>query len=770
MLNQHENLVVPKSDHLRIGDCVVDIARREVQAPGASDPRRITVKALQVLLVLVAHHGKVVSREALLEWVWSGTLPGDDVLTQAVTQLRKAFGDEREAPRYLETIAKGGYRLLADVAWLPTHRAGEVPMQDAPPPAPLVHEVADTRPFTEPEPASASAAVALPQRSGLRPILLAAAACVLVLAVFAGFAWFGSRAPNGVPALAQAGAGTAQSPALAYSVVASQTGLETMPSLSPDGSQLAYALATVQGEADIADEPAGRAIYVQTTAAVSPRRLTEPPAGSSDAAPRWSPDGRLIQFVRFGRGDEGCELLVVAASGGTPWQAGPCLRQSINAYDWLPDGSGLIAGGVKDAAGKDIRLHTLSLKTGEWVPMRYRANPGDVDIDPHVSPDGKWVVFRRNISNSDFWRMPLAGGEPERLTSLHGNVWGWDFTADGKAIVFAYLRSGTALYRYDFASRQVVALGIEGGQHPDIAAQAPVMVFEITDQQTGLFRRAAPLDAGSAPAQRLFPSSGSDLMPSVSPDGARIAFHSDRTRELRLWFGRADGSGSPTLVDGFVPITRQPARWTADGTGVLAIGYDMRDAGPDAKPALFAIDLGSGRLRRMPLPPGLIPVGLSLMADARLLLVADTGEGRLSMRVLDTRATPWRELARQDDVGEARFDARSNAVWFVRTGVPGLWRSGPMLDAPVQVTREQPWVYWMRLWMVARGKPYSVQPAGEDCVMGLRELAPGAQARCLEEKVSYAFGEPTLTADAGWMYFSAATRPESIDIGTVKLD
>ena len=35
MLNQHENLVVPKSDHLKVGDCVVDIARRDVQAPGA---------------------------------------------------------------------------------------------------------------------------------------------------------------------------------------------------------------------------------------------------------------------------------------------------------------------------------------------------------------------------------------------------------------------------------------------------------------------------------------------------------------------------------------------------------------------------------------------------------------------------------------------------------------------------------------------------------------------------------------------------------------
>ena len=774
MLNQHENLLVPKSDRLRVGDCVVDIARREVQAPGADAPRRITVKALQVLLVLVAQRGKVVSRVALLEWVWSGTLPGDDVLTQAVTQLRKAFGDERDAPRYLETIAKGGYRLLADTVWLPTQRPGEVPMAlveaaaaapDAASPAPqavLAEAVADAAP-SSPSPSL--------QRERLRIGLLAAAACVVVLLVFAGFVWRGSRSPQAAPAAA---VGTdelgAQVPPLAYSVVASQPRLETLPSLSPDGSQLAYAMSPPgTREGSLQDELVGAAIYVQTTAAVPPRLLTEPRPGMRDIAPRWSPDGKQILFVRIGK--ERCDLLVVAASGGTPWQAGVCLQQSTNSYDWLPDGSGIIAGGATEApGGKDVRLRILPLKTGEWRLLPYRANPGDVDIDPHVSPDGQWIVFRRNVSNSDLWRVPIAGGTPQRLTRLQGNIWGWDFTPDGKALVFSYLRNGVSLYRYDFASGKVTPLGIDGGQHPDIAAHAPVLAFELSDQQTGLFRRAQALASDPAPAQRLFPSSGSDLMASVSPDGMRLAFQSDRTRELRLWFGNADGSGAPALVDGFIPIPRQPVRWMEDGSTVLAIGYDAKAAGGDAQPALFAIDLRSGRMRRMAVPAGLVPVGVSPMPRQRLLLVADMGAGRLSTRIFDTAATPWRELARRDNVGEARYDPASDAVWYVRTDAPGLWRADPLLKTAANVAREQPWVYWMRLWMVVQGRPYSVQP-GEGCAMGLRPLASGAQPMpCLERDVRYVFGEPTLPADAGWLYFSASVRPENIDIGTVRLD
>lgn len=104
----------PPANRLRVGACTVDVPLREiVRADGAKT--RVTVKSMAVLMLLAEHAGQVVSRDALLHSVWAGTMPTDDVVTQAVTLLRKALGDDRDAPAYVETIPKAGYRLLADV-------------------------------------------------------------------------------------------------------------------------------------------------------------------------------------------------------------------------------------------------------------------------------------------------------------------------------------------------------------------------------------------------------------------------------------------------------------------------------------------------------------------------------------------------------------------------------------------------------------------------------------------------------------------------------
>lgn len=109
---------MPLAPRLRVGDCVVDVARREVSRPGTVGATRITVKALHVLLVLAEDAGRVVSREHLLDTVWAGTLPTLDVVTQAIATLRRAFADHAHAPTCIETIPKSGYVLLAPVAWL----------------------------------------------------------------------------------------------------------------------------------------------------------------------------------------------------------------------------------------------------------------------------------------------------------------------------------------------------------------------------------------------------------------------------------------------------------------------------------------------------------------------------------------------------------------------------------------------------------------------------------------------------------------------------
>ena len=75
---------------------------------------RLEPKAMEILAYLAARRGEVVGREAMLATLWPGVVVGDDALTQAVIKLRKALGDTAREPLYIETIAKRGYRLIAE--------------------------------------------------------------------------------------------------------------------------------------------------------------------------------------------------------------------------------------------------------------------------------------------------------------------------------------------------------------------------------------------------------------------------------------------------------------------------------------------------------------------------------------------------------------------------------------------------------------------------------------------------------------------------------
>lgn len=98
---------------LLIGDWRVSAARNELSRGGKT--LHLEPKAIEVLGRLAARAGEVVSREELLEAVWPGVIVGDDALSQAIIKLRRAFGDDAREPRYIQTISKRGYRLVAPV-------------------------------------------------------------------------------------------------------------------------------------------------------------------------------------------------------------------------------------------------------------------------------------------------------------------------------------------------------------------------------------------------------------------------------------------------------------------------------------------------------------------------------------------------------------------------------------------------------------------------------------------------------------------------------
>ena len=114
------NIEKQATDRLLIGDCLVVVSSREVHLPGVRRVRRLTPKSMAVLLVLARNAGQVVTRDELFAEVWPDTMPTNDVLTQAVTQLRKAFTSSEsgsDGVAYIETIARTGYRLLVPVSW-----------------------------------------------------------------------------------------------------------------------------------------------------------------------------------------------------------------------------------------------------------------------------------------------------------------------------------------------------------------------------------------------------------------------------------------------------------------------------------------------------------------------------------------------------------------------------------------------------------------------------------------------------------------------------
>jgi len=79
---------------------------------------RLEPRVMSVLTLLAARAGKVVSREELEAGAWGRAIVGYDALPSSINKLRKALGDDTQNPRYIETVSKKGYRLIAPVGVL----------------------------------------------------------------------------------------------------------------------------------------------------------------------------------------------------------------------------------------------------------------------------------------------------------------------------------------------------------------------------------------------------------------------------------------------------------------------------------------------------------------------------------------------------------------------------------------------------------------------------------------------------------------------------
>ena len=743
----------PESDRVRVGECIVTLSSREVEVAGARRTRRLTPKSLGVLRVLMRQPGRVVTRDELFAEVWPDTLPTNDVLTQAVTQLRKAFSvDDDNGQAYIETIAKTGYRLLVPVQPLSDHETDAIAAAE---------ESAASQP-------PAQDAVALAGAAGVergsrrwrrlrRRLLLALGVVMLLALVVLSVLLLRRPAPVSSPvdAAVENGTRVIGSPERPYRLITATAGFETYPTLSPDGSQVAY-----EGAND--DGKGGNAIKVQTSGNAPARQLLSPPAGASDRFPNWSPDGREIAFARFGA-DASCQVLIASATGGAVRQATRCDGTELLSFDWTPDGRGLVFGSmVGRYAHRGIRV--LDLASGQWRALDYAVDEDDFDYAPRYSPDGKWLVFVRNPQLGDLWRMPASGGTPEQLTTESAELRGWAWLGDGRHIVFGRrVDSEARLYYLDVERRTLRDAGLDDAQWPAVSRRGDMLAFVHRRAQFGVFRMPAQGGAG----ERLFASSGRDGQPMVAPDGRQLVFSSDRSGSFALWWADMQRPESLRPIEGLRPEARQSSDWSHDGKRVLVLGRDEH-----ANPGIYEVSPRDEQTVRLPVPVRQPLQALYGRDGQQLLVVERDRDERMRLSLFDRSVTPWRLLGSIEGVSQARYDIAGERVLFTRLSAGGLWQADAALTPGSirQISEDRPTRWRYRTWTVSAQGSIDYLSNRADCATVFTRIAqPVAdQEHCLDaERLSASNG--FSAGPGGEALYLALAVADGTDIGVMSL-
>jgi serine/threonine protein kinase len=387
-------------------------------------------------------------------------------------------------------------------------------------------------------------------------------------------------------------------------------GSELRPTLSPEGDQVAFMWTGPKQ-----DNPD---IYVQRIgSAGSPLRLTTDPG--DDYNPAWSPDGRWIAFLRLEQTPAAARgLWLIPPLGGAERKVGEVRVRIFGTYEtpgflaWCPDSTCLV---VTDSQGEGTpdALFVVSLETGEKRQLTNPPTPFLGDTQPAVSPDGRWLAFRRvpGPGAGELHLLPLgrdltARGEPKRATlgELDAGYPAW--MPDGMEILFSTgSRTGMGLFRVGLSSDKTperLPFAEEDGQMPVVTralgSETPRLVYVRSSMDRNIWRveTSAPGVPASSPPMVAISSTRNDFVGDISPDRRRVAFGSNRSGQPEIWLADPDGSNAAQLTS-LGAVTAAP-RWSPDG-GLIAFQSNL-----DGQFEIYVIPVSSGKLRRITIHSG----------------------------------------------------------------------------------------------------------------------------------------------------------------------
>lgn len=481
----------------------------------------VEARQLKLLKLLIENYGQAVSRNQIMDALWNDTIVSDNSVSQAITQLRKSLHDDKETPRFIKTVPRVGYQLIAELVF--------------------------------PEPASDK--IEQFKKNKLNLSLVAVASVLLGIAITISIVELTK------PSL--------QVPQYSYeSRLTSTPGPENFLRYSPKGRYLAFSQSsTNRDQMDMA-------VFDAQTQAVHVIKST----GYSEEAPEWSPDGKWLIYYRHD--PISCEIRVMSVINPVEaWRLSPDFHLSDcqvgfsrQKMHWVSDNTLYLQRWQNNLP----ILTKLTLAMEGYPSLIAQENVENIhpilmDIDKATNQ----LLFVEQVTQGYMLQhMDLTSAKRSIIEKREQEYWGIKWHESGQS--FWLGNESLRLMSLD-GSSEVVHLPI--GFIPDIdlnpntkqLAHAEGLVnVNLYDLQLKSLNNHQVVKA-----KQLSSSARTDVLPTLSKDGRQTAFISyqrrstDGLKHIEIWLKNKDKKAANLLANLPENIHPKYLLWSPNGENLL---------------------------------------------------------------------------------------------------------------------------------------------------------------------------------------------------------